>query len=249
LNLAPCAVHSGDLRDAPPPDGATEFVDLDRAAALAAGHRYAVMVVNAYSGLAFSDLSRAFAGVMLRNVVDGAGPHFDPATVELKFDVTGPHGVYLPLVVDLETNHLWWLDVSSEGEIALNNVATANAAITRIGPDLLAYFGRGVRPSMFDLATLHAVARTDEIVVREEGVTQRFARLAEESRRQLLARVRAGVDDDGLGADPLDGPAFAALLRGDLGIPAGSSTWALFRGQLTDVIAASDLLSVPASKT
>lgn len=40
------AQSAGDLRDGPWPDGATEFVDLHRDQALAAGVRYAVMVVN-----------------------------------------------------------------------------------------------------------------------------------------------------------------------------------------------------------
>src|SRR5205823_536144 len=44
------AQSAGDLRDAPWPDGATEFVDLHRDQALAEGLRYAVMVVNNYAG-------------------------------------------------------------------------------------------------------------------------------------------------------------------------------------------------------
>ena len=71
----PVAASSGDLRDAPHPDGATEFVDLYRDRALSRGVRYAVMVVNSYYGLPFSQLDRAFAGVMLRG--EAYGPHFD----------------------------------------------------------------------------------------------------------------------------------------------------------------------------
>ncbi len=53
------AQSAGDMRDAPHPDGATELVDVDRDRALAAGFRYAVMVVNAYSGMPFDQLERA----------------------------------------------------------------------------------------------------------------------------------------------------------------------------------------------
>jgi hypothetical protein len=75
------AQSAGDLRDAPWPDGATEFVDVYRDVALASGVRYAVMVVNAYAGMPFSQLERGFAGLMLRD--DAQGWHFDPRTVEL----------------------------------------------------------------------------------------------------------------------------------------------------------------------
>src|SRR5690606_3959943 len=77
------AQSSGDFTSAPFPEGASEFVDIHRENALAAGLRYAVMVVNNYAGLPFSQLERGFAGVMLRE--DVGGHHFDPRTVTLKF--------------------------------------------------------------------------------------------------------------------------------------------------------------------
>lgn len=242
LNLGEVAVHSGDRRDAPHPDGASEFVDLDRAAALAAGHRYAVMVVNAYAGLPFSALDRAFAGVMRR--IGTEGPAFDARSVALKFDVTGPNGIYAPLVVDLRAGRLWWLDVSSKGELALNTVATSNTALQRIVPAILSYFGLGVRPSMFELATLHAAARADEVWIRGAH-TQRFVRRPEEPVAEFLTRLRCGVED-GRGELPtFEAPVFAALLHGDVVLPEGSTAWALFREQLTGVVSASDLLALP----
>ena len=42
------------------------------------------------------------------------------------------HGVYVPLVFDLEASTLTWLDVCSEGRLALNNVERSKAAITPI---------------------------------------------------------------------------------------------------------------------
>lgn len=107
------ATSSGDLRDAPWPDGASEFVDVHRDPALAAGIRYAVMVVSNYAGLPFSQLERGFAGLMLRD--DQGGQHFDPRTVELKFNVGGENGIFLPLVLDLRESTLHWLDVQVRG--------------------------------------------------------------------------------------------------------------------------------------
>lgn len=61
------AKSSGDLTSAPFPDGASEFVDVDRQLAVKSGARFAVMVVNNYSGMPFTALERGFAGLMLRD--------------------------------------------------------------------------------------------------------------------------------------------------------------------------------------
>lgn len=176
---------------------------------------------------------------------DGAiGPAFDPATVALRFDVTGPHGTYAPLVVDLKDARLWWLDVSHPGQIAFNNVATSNAAITKFTPALLQYFGHSVRPSMLELGALHAVARADELWVRGDR-TRRFVARQGEAPAERLRRVLAG-DADGEGELPtLDRPSLAILLRGNLEVPEGSLAWALFRERLTAAVAPSDLLVTP----
>jgi len=124
------AQSAGDLTDAPWPDGATELVDLHRAEALAAGVRYAVVVVNNYHGMPFAQLERAFAGLMLRD--DAGGAHFDPRTVKLKFAVAGDNGIFLPLVLDVRDGVVHWLDVQSKGQLEMNNVATSLRAICNL---------------------------------------------------------------------------------------------------------------------
>ena len=76
----------------------------------------------------------------------------------------------MPLVLDLRERVLHWLDVQSKGQFEMNNVETSKAAIERICPELMAYFASGVRPSMYDLALLHAAARCDRVIVRGAGV-------------------------------------------------------------------------------
>jgi hypothetical protein len=235
------ATSAGDLRDAPWPDGATELVDVDLDAALASNVRYAVMVVNNYSGMPFGLLERAFAGIMFRD--DPHGQHFDPRTVALKFALAGDNGVFLPLVLDVRDNVLHWLDVQSKGQLALNNVASSNQAITKICPELMSYFGSRARPSMFDLAALHAAARCKSIVVRGQA-TRRYTRRDGEDISAFHARLVRGAPDETdtpvvLGRKPL----LAALLKGDVELPEGSAAYALFREKLTPSLAASDLLS------
>lgn len=232
------ASSAGDFTSAPFPDGSTEFVDVHLDRALAAGFRYAVMVVNNYSGMAFGQLERGFAGLMLRD--DPSGFHFDPRTVALRFALAGSNGVYMPLVLDLRAGTMHWLDVQSTGGLAFNNVATSNSAITTICPTLMAYFASGTRPSMFELVAMHAAARCRRVIVR--GAATRVFLRGDEDERAFLARILRG-DADQTEQPQLDGPVLAALERGNVELPAGSQVYALFREQLTGTIAASDLLS------
>ena len=237
------ATSAGDLRDAPWPDGATEFVDIDRDAALALGIRYAVMVVNNYYGLPFSLLERAFAGLMLRD--DLGGKHFDPRTVELKFTVGGENGVFLPLVLDLQQSALHWLDVQARGQFEMNNVETSKAAIAKLCPEMIAYFASGTRTSMFELALLHAAARCQRIVVRGESIVE-FVRHSDEDVIAFHERLRSGPADRHHSPSPQpidDEPLLAMLYRGDLDLPARSSAYVLFRERIIPSLAASDLIS------
>lgn len=235
------ALSSGDLRDAPFPDGATEFVDLHIQRAREAGIRYAVMVVSSYDGLPFSQLERSFAGLMLRDEATGA--HFDPRTVELKFELRGVNGIYLPMVIDLQASTLHWLDVYSKGDFALNNVETSKNAMQKICPELIGYFASGVRPSMYELALLHAAARCHTVWLRGPEI-RRFSRQKYEEIFAFHQRLLKGDADESMSALPAQSePVFAALLRGDLELPEHSSCYALFRERQTATIAASDLLS------
>jgi hypothetical protein len=237
------ATSSGDLRAAPFPDGATEFVDVDRVQAKAAGVRYAVMVVNNYAGMAFGELERGFAGLMLRD--EARGKHFDPRTVALRFDLAGDNGVFMPLVFDFDDSSMHWIDVYAKGSFAFNNVATSNKAITTVCPNLIAYFGSGVRPSMFELAALHAAARTRRVVIREAASAVQYVRNADEPATSFLARI---LDRRGAVPGALPGPGepvFAALYRRDLDLHADATCYALIAERAGATVAASALIGVP----
>lgn len=234
------AVSGGDRTDAPFPDGASELIDLDWNRALAHGIRYAVMIVNAYSGMPFSLLERGFAGLMLRQ--EAGGLHFDPQTVELRFDLQGENGIYMPLVLDLQEGIMHWLDVYSEGEFSFNNVATSNRAITRICPTLIEYFGSGVRPSMYELALLHAAARSPIVYIRDRAL-RRYVRDEKESAADFHARILRDYGEPVPVFSPSEGKTFAALYRGDLELADDSTRYVLFPDRVGTTISASDLIS------
>lgn len=233
---------AGDRQDAPFPDGATEFVDIHGDHARQNGVRYAVMVVNSYAGMPFSLLDRAFAGLMLRE--DDKGRQFDPRTVELRFNLQGERGIYLPLVFDLGENRLHWLDVYSKGDFRFNNVETSNADIQKICPELMEYFGSGIRISMYELALLHAAARGKRVFLRGDEMDV-FLRHDGESAGEFLGRLLTGTPDTNETALPRsDGaPVFAALYKGDIDLPEGSNCYALFAEKTARTISASDLIS------
>lgn len=235
------AESSGDRQDGPWPEGATEFVDVNREAAVRAGVRYAVMVVTNYCGMAFDALERGFAGVMLRD--DAGGEHFDPRTVELKFAVSGSSGVFLPLLVDVRDGVLHWLDAHQKGEFEFNNVENCRTNLTRLCPDLLAYFASGARASMYDLGLLHLAARCRRVFVRDRGFAL-FVRGPDETAEAFHARLVQGEADEPRSGPPTgDAPLLALLERGDLDLPTEHAAYALFRERVTPTLAASDLLS------
>lgn len=237
---ATIATSAGDLQSAPYPDGASEFIDLERERALAEGIRYAVMVVNSYAGMPFTLLERVFAGVMLRD--DTSGKHFDPRTVELKFELQGENGMYLPLVLDIQEGTLHWLDTYSKGRFQFNNVENSNSAIMKICPEMMAYFQSGVRMSMYELALLHAAARGRTVTLRGEE-TVSFQRQKGESASDFLARLRGDTGGAQTTSEPGDGETvFAALFKGDMDLPEDSRRYVLFPEKLLSNLSASDLI-------
>lgn len=107
------ATYSGDVQNAPLPDGGTEFIDIDMAKALAQnkGVRYVAMTVLAYTGEQIGKV-RNFAGVMLRSDGD-VGQLFDPRTVSTGFTMTTNSTSVVPLVADLKTGKIIWLDTDA----------------------------------------------------------------------------------------------------------------------------------------
>lgn len=160
----------------------------------------------------------------------------------LRFALAGEHGVYMPLVLDLEQGWLHWLDIHAKGSLEFNNVHRANKDITRIGPALIDYFASGARPSMFDLALLHA-SGASRVHLRGDGVRE-FVRRPGENPTAFHARLAAGDADEPRSRLPetWPDPPLALLFRGDLDLPPSSQVYALFPDRLTPTLAAADLL-------
>ena len=224
---AESAIHSGDLTSAPPPLGASEFVDLDAMRLRAMGARYAMMVVFSYNDVPFDQLTHGFAGLMIR---PREGEPFDPRAVAQRFDLHGRSVITVPLVIDLVTEQLRWLDVHITGQQAMHDVGGYHAALAHIGRDFADLAATGARPTLWDLAAIHAVARANIVYVRERaGGFRVYRRRDGEQALARLARLHAGDDTDGHTPElpPANAPTWFALVRDDLALPKGSTGYVL----------------------
>lgn len=240
------AVHSGDLTSAPPPLGATEFVDIDLDRCRAAGARYVVMAVLSYNNVPFVDLPEAYAGVMVRDDEPEENAIFEPRSVEQRFDLTGQAKLCVPFVLDLQTRTLRWLDVM-QGVTGTHHAVHRHAnALATLGAALTELYASEARVRLGELAVWHAAARAQAVLVRRaDGTVVRHDRRAGETSTTFAARIIARGDGQpttvGAGAPP----GLAFLLRGDIQLRAGAEVYALYAGGLVAgevrLLAADDL--------
>jgi hypothetical protein len=239
------AVHSGDLTSAPPPLGASEFVDLHLERLAMMGVRHLVMAVFAFNNVPFEQLAYGFAGVM--HAPDD-GVHFDPRAVRQRFDLRGRSVITVPLTIDLSERRLRWLDVHIKQHADLHDVGGYRAALAHVGRDFADLLATQARPTMWDLACIHAAARGNVIYIRErDGSFTTYRRRDTESKVMRLARLMSGTNDDGkLAAIPIaDAPTWFSLVTA-LPLPAGSVGYALDPqgvGHDVTVLAAGDLIA------
>ncbi|WP_416874248.1 MXAN_6230/SCO0854 family RING domain-containing protein [Kitasatospora sp. SC0581] len=231
------AVHSGDYTSAPPPHGATEFVDLDLPALGGAGARYAVVVVFSYNDVPFEDLTDAFAGFMALDPAQGAKRHrgaFRPKDVRQRLDLAGDARICVPMIVDLRSRAYTWTDLNVGSGTGFHNLDRHHAAVGSLAADVLTHFAPGTRATLWDLACATAAAGSDEVLVRDRtgrGLDV-YRRGADEPVSAFAERLRARHESDRRTERPPDDTArliaerlggtraFAALVHADVPAPA-----------------------------
>lgn len=164
------ACHSGDITSAP--KGAAEFIDIDIEKALEYGARYVMMNVYSFTGQAYSEMPICYAGWMSRDNVN-SGEIFEPSTVENKVDVTTDTRHVMPLVIDLKTREVIWLDLA--GTTAAGGWSSTVES-TMSGIQAVAYgMVHMKKPNLYDLFQMHAVGRASEIVVSKDAADVIFS--------------------------------------------------------------------------
>jgi hypothetical protein len=205
------------------------FVDLHLEKLAMAGARHAVMVIFSAQAARFERL----------------GAHVAVGE-ELRFDLRGRSVLTVPLTIDLSERRLRWIDVRIAQQ-DLKQVGGYRAALAHIGRDIANLVGRQTRPTMWDVACIHAAARANTIYIRErDGSLTVYKRRDNESKVARLGRMMSGAADDGhLATIPTtDAPTWFALVSA-LPLPRGSQGYALdARGAPpgTELVAAGDLV-------
>jgi hypothetical protein len=164
------AVHSGDLTSAPPPLGATEFLDLRLPQLAAAGVAHAVPVVFSYNDVPFDRLTDAFAGFSLPTE---GGELFDASRVVLRFDLVGDARVLLPMVVHLDERSLRWTDVNLSSAGYGHAIQGYSKALGHLAEDMELAFGVERRASLLQVAAIHATGRAGRVWLRYPDGTAR----------------------------------------------------------------------------
>jgi len=124
------AAHSGDITSAP--NGASEYIDIDRKKMLKLGRRYIAMVVNSYTHQSFDTLPEVFAGALALSGDAQKGKIYEPRKIQNAFDVTTPGTMTVPLIIDLQDSSFIWADLAVSGNVMYpNNVASNESALSR----------------------------------------------------------------------------------------------------------------------
>lgn len=152
-------VHSGDLQSAS--NGAAEFIDIDLNK-IKSGVRYLSIQIYKFCGEDFGNLEISHAGWMMRDKVDRNYKSFDIKTVKNKFDVRG-HGKYaIPLIVDLKTREVIFIDMYMNGISNYNTNEGAINDISIVTKELVNMIQ--TKPNMYDLLMHHVKASNSSIV-------------------------------------------------------------------------------------
>ncbi|MFJ1751595.1 MXAN_6230/SCO0854 family RING domain-containing protein [Kitasatospora sp. NPDC088134] len=192
------AVHSGDYVSAPPPHGASEFVDLDLDRLAAARVRYAVMVVFSYNDVSFEQLPEAFTGFADLGATPPGGRHLHPRAVRQRMDLTGDAKVSVPMIVDLADRHYTWTDLNTDANGGFHSVARHHEEVGALARDVLAHFSPEQRATLWDVACARAAHTEGDVLVRDRsGALRRWRRGPDEELSAFAGRLRALRDPDG----------------------------------------------------
>lgn len=171
---------SGDITDAP--QGALEYIDIfDIEKVKEDGTRYVLMTVRSYNGYTFKEMGTAYAGVLELSKKEAKDKkNLYSSAVRHGFALSSNTQTVNTLIVDLEENKYVWLDMNlpTNSERKSSNYLT-NAQIASL-KDLLNYFVKKEKVSMYQLLMLNAIAR-GEVAESVEDADIVFTKIDEDN--------------------------------------------------------------------
>lgn len=158
---------SGDITDAP--QGALEYIDIfDIEKVKEDGTRYVLMTVRSYNGYTYKEMGTAYAGVLELSKKEAKDKkNLYSSAVRHGFALSSNTQTVNTIIVDLERNEYMWLDMNlPTGRERQESNYLTNAQIASL-KDLLNYFVKKEKVSMYQLLMLNAIARGE--VAENEG--------------------------------------------------------------------------------
>lgn len=138
--------HSGDITHAP--KGASEFIDININKALKLG-RFLALNVNVYNGPTFKEHEECYVGYMLRNSPN-SNEIYDAKSVKTSFHLEGDGKFSVPLIFDLKTKEVIWLDRYFKSE---NSISAADSSVRESVSSILYDLDNDNSLSLLDLFT------------------------------------------------------------------------------------------------
>lgn len=162
-------VHSGDLTSAPL--GAVEYIDINvpkLRREKGANCRYVAIQVYKYAGADFADCEECYVGWMSRSQPNGDRKSFDPKTVENAFVLQGKSKFAFPIMIDLQTAEIVYIDLYSGSPRWFGgyNVHNQKGSVIQKAAEALAMVE--TRPNMLDLSKHHVLGRGATLVENAE---------------------------------------------------------------------------------
>jgi len=159
-------IHSGDITSAP--HGAAEFIDIDLTK-VKDDVRYVGIQIYRYAGEYFADLEKSYAGWMFRDEMGSNSNRksFDIKTVKNKFNVTGVGNYAVPMIVDLKSREIIFIDMYMKGsDNGRNSNQTSITDVSTITKQLVKMIDN--RPNMYDLITYNVGGSKATMVEKRE---------------------------------------------------------------------------------
>jgi len=159
--------YSGDIQDGSGKNGSFEAIDINiEMLKKRKNSRYVVMCLNSYLHQSFSSFE-ASAGVMERTEV-GGGQAFEPKTVKNRFSLSGDNKNGIPLIIDLETREMIWVDIQNNVlNHQVNNVVNNNFSISE-SVKVFSEFEK-FKMTMLELVELHKLRFENIDYIKDES--------------------------------------------------------------------------------
>lgn len=171
---------SGDITNAP--KGALEYIDIfDIEKVKEDGTRYVLMTVRSYNGYTYKEIGTAYAGVLELSEKEAKDKkNLYSSAVRHGFALSSNTQTVNTIIVDLEKSEYIWLDMNLPTNLKRkeSNYLT-NAQIASL-KDLLNYFVKKEKVSMYQLLMLNAIAR-GEVAENVEDADVVFKKIDEDN--------------------------------------------------------------------